>query len=275
MARLVLRSSLLLLLAVPACAYINASAVRVSHPNTPNEVMNLAEILLWDAQGVNCALSGVATASSSAFSPSYIINGVRAGTSSEDFWHSEFHDTWSPWVLVQLPTPCVVASIEVCGRYDCCTSRDIGDTVQLLDASGAVTFTAVIDAFTIFGGAPTWMVTFPPPSATQTPSGSGSLTASPSSTLTPTPGLSCPPSLFRSLPRHEVVGTLLGSAPMSVGSEGACRIACCDTPTCDGYSFSYTELRRSTYAGCFLFSNVTEFSHNILITSGVRESSLL
>ena len=179
MAHLALLSSVLSLLAVPACAYITASAVRVSHPNVP-EYMNLAEVLLWDPQGVNCALNGAATASS--FFPTLpaasINNGVRT-----DLWHSGDGDR-SPWVLIQLPGPCVVASIEVWGRLGGWTYRDIGDTVELLDVSGAAIFTAVIDAFTNVGGALTWRVTFPPPSPSVT------FTATPTASSTPTPSRS-------------------------------------------------------------------------------------
>ena len=104
---------------------------------------------------------------------------------------------------------------------------------------------------------------FPTPTATS----SSSQTATPTSTLTS--GLSCPPSLFRGLPRTDLVGAPLSDAPLAVASEGACRIACCGAPACDGYAFAFTELRFGD-ASCFLFSGITETTAVNVMASGLR-----
>ena len=117
------------------------------------------------------------------------------------------------------------------------------------------------------------VMTSPSPSATYpstTPSPSTSSTNSSMSSLTP--GLSCPPSLFRSLPRTDLVGAPLTDAPLAVASEGACRIACCDAPGCDGYAFAFTELRFSSTASCVLLANVSAMAPNNFATSGLRRN---
>ena len=102
---------------------------------------------------------------------------------------------------------------------------------------------------------------------TRTSTLSSSLTATPMSTLTP--GLSCPPSLFRSLPRTDLVGTPLVDAPLATVSEGACRIACCGMPGCDGYAFAFTELRWVSSASCLLYANVSTTEPNSFAASGL------
>ena len=106
------------------------------------------------------------------------------------------------------------------------------------------------------------------PSSSQTSTPSSSQTSTPTSTLTP--GLACHPSLFRSLPRTDLVGAPLTDAPLAVSSEGACRIACCGEPGCDGYAFAFTELRWVSAASCVLLANVSASAPNNFAASGLR-----
>lgn len=284
----------------PSHAYVVASAVRVSHPNSPGYI-NLSEVALWDASGVNCARSGLANASSEfsgIFAKENINDGIRGCCSTgapwiDNIWHDG--DGISPWVMISLPSPCIVASIEVVGRSDCCTDRDIGDTVELFDASGSAVFTSSIDALPLVNGLPTWSIVFPPSSpsntATQTASPSPSQTASssqtatsstsstpsasqtPSASTTATPGLACPATLFRALPRTDLVGTPVGTT-YHLTSEGACRITCCGVPSCGGYTYAHTELRFAPTASCFLLANVTMMVPTHWSASAVLESTL-
>ena len=122
--------------------------------------------------------------------------------------------------------------------------------------------------------APTTSPSPHPPSITSSSSmsASPSRTSSPSATLTP--GLSCPATFFRSLPRTDLVGAPLTDAPLAVPSEGACRIACCGAPGCDGYAFAFTELRFGD-ASCFLYANVTATAKVSGYSSSLRESIAL
>ena len=104
----------------------------------------------------------------------------------------------------------------------------------------------------------------------------------PSSTPSASPSSTpyCAPSLFRPLPRTDLVGTLVGSAlapgeATLVPSASACRQACCDAPLCDGYSFEAgAALMHSAAAPCYLYANVTQLIPNSAFASGVLESAL-
>ena len=105
--------------------------------------------------------------------------------------------------------------------------------------------------------------------------------ASPSPRPSPTPY--CAPSLFRFLPRMDLVGVLVGSAlaPGSVfpaASLAVCRQACCDAPACDGFSFATGDASLlpggSGSAGCFLYVNITQLIPSSVVSSGIYESTL-
>ena len=116
--------------------------------------------------------------------------------------------------------------------------------------------------------------TSPTETSTGTPSGS-------TATLTATPTPHCAASLFRPLPRTDLVGALVGSAALAPGaaitlsSEAACRSACCLAPACDGYTFNAENARQFGSGGCFLLVNVTQLVPNNGYASGLRESVLL
>ena len=90
-----------------------------------------------------------------------------------------------------------------------------------------------------------------------------------------TPGLACLPSLFRALARTDLVGAPLADTPVATVSEGACRIACCDVPSCDGYVFAFTELRLASTASCSLYANVSATVPNSFAASGLRMDVVL
>ena len=104
------------------------------------------------------------------------------------------------------------------------------------------------------------------PSVTASTMASPSPTASPSTTNADL--------IFRSLPRTDLVGTLVGGAGFfTTASEGACRIACLASPSCDAYAFSAGVQAAFDVAGetvpCFLLANVTALVPNNMMSSGV------
>jgi hypothetical protein len=102
---------------------------------------------------------------------------------------------------------------------------------------------------------------------------------SPSATSSPSPTPYCAPSLFRPLPRTDLVGTLVGTAltpgaATLVASEAACRQACCDAPACDGYTFATDLALYHASAPCYVYVNVTQLIPSGRDASGVREAVL-
>ena len=170
------RSGLKLLLlfgaALRGCAAqaIVARSVRVAHPDG---IMNLAEIQVWDEAGTNVArdsAGGTASASSA------LTNNPQSGCPNNVAPNSDFYATtvnngvlysgdglactWNMWhsspsdacahIAVTFAADAAVASIDVYLRFNtpddagCCQSRDIGDTVQLLNATGDVVWSGVL-----------------------------------------------------------------------------------------------------------------------------------
>lgn len=99
-------------------------------------------------------------------------------------------------------------------------------------------------------------------------------------TATPSPSQSpfCEPADFRPLPRTDLVGTLLNSAPLLLPDAADCRVACCRALSCDGFAFAagltaYSLAPASALlapaAPCFLFANVTQLVPSSLVSSEV------
>ena len=106
-------------------------------------------------------------------------------------------------------------------------------------------------------------------------------TTCPNPTPTATPDYYCASSLFRALPRMDLVGELVGTAqspgaPVSLSSLVACRQACCDAPYCDGYAFASGDVTfvNGGPASCFLYVNITQLIPSSVISSGIYESTL-
>ena len=109
--------------------------------------------------------------------------------------------------------------------------------------------------------------------------------ATPFSSSTPSPTPCCPSSLYRSLPRTDLVGTLVGNAwypgtSLPSPSESACRQSCCDAPFCDAYTFASNDLQSAIQfaltprtAACFLYTNVTALVPSSTMSSGALLSA--
>ena len=116
-------------------------------------------------------------------------------------------------------------------------------------------------------------------SPSYTPTGTLTVNATPSSTATPswtqtttaTPSVSpyCQLSLYTYYPSYDVVGNATLAAA-AVASERDCAVSCCNTPTCDGYSFVTT----SPSINCYLTANVTGIIPSHAFTAGVRTRAL-
>jgi hypothetical protein len=109
---------------------------------------------------------------------------------------------------------------------------------------------------------------------------SKSPSSSPSVSSSPTPSTSATAAglLFRSLPRMDLLGTLVGASFSSTASEAACRSSCLASPGCDAYAFSSGALalmaanlggQPGVTAPCFLLTNVTALVPNNMMASGV------
>ena len=110
------------------------------------------------------------------------------------------------------------------------------------------------------------------------PSQSASSSPSVSSSPTPSPSATAAGLLFRSLPRTDLLGTLVGASLSSTASEAACRSSCLASPGCDAYAFSSGALalmaanlggQPGVTAPCFLLTNVTALVPNNMMASGV------
>lgn len=106
----------------------------------------------------------------------------------------------------------------------------------------------------------------------------------PSPTPSPSSSPYCAPSLFRALPRMDLVGTLVGTAlapgqRVALATERACRQACCDAPVCDGFAFASVDASQLVNDGvavssCFLYANITQLIPSSIVSSGIYESTL-
>lgn len=114
--------------------------------------------------------------------------------------------------------------------------------------------------------------------ASLTVSASPSLAQSPSAT----PSATAAGALFRSLPRTDLLGTLVGGAAFfSQTSEAACRSACLAAPGCDAYAFASGALALlaanfrlpDESAPCYFYANVTALVPNSLMNAGVLLAS--
>ena len=103
------------------------------------------------------------------------------------------------------------------------------------------------------------------PTTTPTP------TNSPTYTPTNTPNPSCLPSSFRLLPGSDLVGDVLSTSLTSAPTEHMCALTCCSTSGCEGYTWSTFLVSNAN--PCFLLTNVTAYTTNKLLTSGVQWSA--
>ena len=104
------------------------------------------------------------------------------------------------------------------------------------------------------------------------------VSSSVSSSPSPSPSATAAGLLFRSLPRTDLLGALVGASFPSTASEAACRSACLASPGCDAYAFSSGALalmaanlggQPGVTAPCFLLTNVTALVPNNMMASGV------
>jgi hypothetical protein len=104
------------------------------------------------------------------------------------------------------------------------------------------------------------------------------LSLSPSLSPSPSPSSTAAGALFRTLPRTDLVGALVG-AGFNAASESACRQACVAASGCDAYAFAagvflaFSQQSQAQGSGepapCYLLANVTALVPNNMMVSGV------
>ena len=104
-------------------------------------------------------------------------------------------------------------------------------------------------------------------------------TRSPTPSATPSSTPYCSSALFRSLPRTDLVGALVGTAwtpgsAVPARDVEACRQACCDAPMCEGFSFATFSVMSPEASPCFVYVNISALIPSSGYASGVRESVL-
>ena len=202
--------------------------VRLSRQGAPPgtiDYFSLGEVQLWSS-GVNVALDGTATASSiwtlgPTFFPPNLIDGILGSTTQEDnyMWHAAGSDA-APWAQITLPQDAVIDRVTVYGRSDCCTyAQSLGATVQLLDASGGVVWTRIVDGYREAPW-PKWESAVLPlsRSASRTPSSTPSASSTETAAAAP-PSAMQTPLLARTQPRRSASIT-----PTPTASATSCRL---------------------------------------------------
>ncbi|MFK7995098.1 MAG: galactose oxidase-like domain-containing protein [Granulosicoccus sp.] len=113
-----------------------------SNASTGSDIIQLGEIIAINADtGTDAALASagatidVAATYDSRFLASFAIDGNNApgAQGRHTFYHSQ--TTANQWVRVIFPAPVTLSRIELVGRGDCCSNRDVYD-LTVLDASG-------------------------------------------------------------------------------------------------------------------------------------------
>jgi hypothetical protein len=117
------------------------------------------------------------------------------------------------------------------------------------------------------------------PSPSGTPTGTPSPSGTPTGTPPPTPSRSsgyCPPGAFTAAPHTSLAGEHLPGSGVSLSSEAACRLACCDAAAagCTGYTLSADLLQAAGVGVCHLFVNVSQLVPVAGYTSAVLTSAI-
>lgn len=144
--------------AMTAGVYARAIRVRKARVDgAPDNLMNIAEVRAYNSAGVNvAAASAGATAAVSSLYPGDCGPPCLIDGNAGSFFHSAADDPRA-WALVSFPATCSgviacnaalpITEVHVVGRPDIYAPRDLGDVVELLDASGLVVWTSTLTQF--------------------------------------------------------------------------------------------------------------------------------
>ncbi|OYV74866.1 MAG: hypothetical protein B7Z66_15020 [Chromatiales bacterium 21-64-14] len=115
--------------------------VFISSDVTPDHILNIAEVQVFDQAGKNVSQGKTVTKSSGwqgdQFPGTNLVDG-----NLNNFAHTSGNTGESPWMKIDLGAPVEVSRIVVFNRVDCCHNRIVGALVQLLDAGQRVVFTS-------------------------------------------------------------------------------------------------------------------------------------
>lgn len=110
--------------------------------NTINQWLQVAEVMALNVGGTDVALTGTASAPdswSSISTAANAIDGVTAGDYNLGQIYHEGSDFSHDTLTITLPSAQELASIQIWGRTDCCSDRDIYD-VTFKDGAGSILF---------------------------------------------------------------------------------------------------------------------------------------
>ena len=243
--------------------------------------VNFAEFMLFNNIGVNIALNKPSNLTNTMEGIYYLgwdFTAARCNDGSVTNFCTTASSNVGDWWEVDLG-PGVgyssLAYIDLWARseLDCCSDRSAALAISFLDETRVTKLSITTTTY----GFP-YTINLVPLFASITP-------LSPSGTLTASPTPACFASLYRSLPRTDLVGTLMGNAwypgtSLPTSSESACRQACCDAPVCNAYTFASNDLQlllsqssTNPVASCFLYTNVTALVPSSVVTSGALLSA--
>lgn len=108
--------------------------------NAEENVLNIAEIRVFDTSNVNVVSSSTSTATSSntdpRFGPSNVIDN-----NTNTFTHTSAGDLWSDhWIKVDLGRVHNIRRVELENRQDCCRNRLAGTSISIYDGAGVEIF---------------------------------------------------------------------------------------------------------------------------------------
>ena len=115
--------------------------VVISTDVSPEHILNVAEIQVFDENKVNVSQGKTVTKSSGwqgdQFPGANLVDG-----NTNNFAHTSGNAGESPWMSIDLGADTNVSLIKVFNRTDCCQGRLAGALVQVLDSLGGVVFTS-------------------------------------------------------------------------------------------------------------------------------------
>lgn len=106
------------------------------------DVLNIAEIKVYDLTGNNLIVSGVTAAAGSNYSTSSFPASNLIDNKLDNFAHTSASDKSKNWFKIDLGSDKIIGKIEIYNRKNCCWARTAGARVRITDSAGVTTFTS-------------------------------------------------------------------------------------------------------------------------------------
>jgi hypothetical protein len=105
--------------------------------------LNIAEIKVYDPEGVNLIVRGVTKATSGSLYAPYYGAGNLLDGELNNFAHTfGGHDEKKQWFNIDLGSDKVIGRVEIYNRKYCCQERVIGARIRITDSTGQTVFTS-------------------------------------------------------------------------------------------------------------------------------------